>query len=301
MEFNDSFGPNDIVNNNNLNDNVKMNNVKEDFVDQFQDKNNINNEYQNNESQSQIYNQLTIKERLNYNIQNLFRIIKKHFFENKMKFFYELKYKSDYKYSKLIEAEIMFLEMQNKLNIFNNINKRIKYKYLKESFMKLKNYVEIKKYKNEQDKIKSLELKEKINKANNLLKSKKDEYKLLNDNINKLNDKEKKIDLEIEELNKTCNSLNNKYTNLLQKSKLIKDSIKLKSSNNSLTLDKSIDPKIAELQNLLRNKEMEKEKSMKCFENFYKKMNDMIQIYENSYEDLKSKLNLNEVKSNVNI
>ena len=84
----------------------------------------------------------------------------------------------------------------------------------------------------------------------------------------------------------------NKYSNMVAKSKELKEAIMQKMTNFSSTLDKTIEPRIVELQNIIKNKEKEKEKSMNYFEEFYKKMSDILDMYEANYESIKSTINL---------
>ena len=144
--------------NNNMSfDNMKIekNNIEEE---EEQKKNDIFNslpmEIQNQDNQEKIfYENLYIKENIKNNLYKMILVIENRIFLNKTKFFYELKYRADYKYEKLVKAEIILMSMQNKLNIFNHIEKNYRYKILKQSFANLKNYKKLIKYKDEQDKI----------------------------------------------------------------------------------------------------------------------------------------------------
>ena len=107
----------------------------------------------------------------------------------------------------------------------------------------------------------------------------------------KLKQNEKNINNELEEINKKNNKLNIKYNNLIAKSKELKEAIMQKMTNFSSTLDKTIDPRIVELQNIIKTKEKDTEKSMNYFEDFYKKMSDILDVYETNYENIKSTIN----------
>ena len=303
-----SFEGNNNDNNNNIsfeenkNNNLSFDNIQMD--DNFNNKNeeeekkeneifnSVPMEIQNQENQDILYYQnLLITENIKHNLTIIFNAIKKNILYNKIKFFYELKNRADYKYSKLVKAEMIFMSMKNKLNVFSHIEKVFRYKILKENFTNLKKYSNIIKYRVEQDKIKENEMKKKIKETNEVLKKNENNLKDVSDSVDKLIHKEKNLNNEISELNKKYNKLNEKYNNLAQKSKSLKDCIKKKMENYSLTLDKTIEPKISELQNIIKNKEKEKEKSMNYFEEFYKKMNDMLEIYETNYESIKSTRN----------
>ena len=274
----------------NINDNDNVNNNEEEKQNDIF--NSVPMEIQNEENQDILYYEnLLITENIKHNLYTIFNIIKKNISAYKIKFFYELKYRADYKYSKLVEAEMIFMSMKNKLKIFNNIEKNFRYKLLKESFINLKKYAKMIKYKDEQNKIKENEMKKKIKEVNEVLKKNENNLKDISDSVDKLKYNEKNLNNEINDLNKKYNKLNDKYSNLIQKTKSLKESIKKKMENFSLTLDKTIDPKIAELQNVIKSKEKEKEKNMNYFEDFYNKMNDLIGDYQTKYETLKSTLN----------
>ena len=252
----------------------------------------IASEIQNQENQNILYYQkLLITENIKHNIYIIFNTIKKNILYSKIKFFYELKNRAEYKYSKLVEAEIVFMCIKNKLNTLNYIQKKFRNKKLKKAFIHLKQYAAVIKYKEEQDKIKENEIKKKIKETNEILKKNENNLKEISKDLDELNHKEKNLNNDISELNKKYNKLNEKYNTLVQKSKTLKDNIKKKMENYSLTLDKTIDPKISELQNIIKNKEKEKEKSMNYFEDFYNKMSDMLAFYESNYETIKSTMN----------
>ena len=127
---------------------------------------------------------------------------------------------------------------------------------------------------------------------NDALKKTENNLKEVSDNVDKLKNNEKNINNELDELNKKNNKLNTKYTNLVSKSKELKEAIMQKMSNFSSTLDKTLDPRIVELQNMIKAKERDKEKSINYFEEFYKKMSDILDMYEANYENIKSTINL---------
>jgi hypothetical protein len=274
--------------------NEKENNDKNENEEEKQNDifNSVPMEIKNQEKQDILYyeNQL-ITEKIKYNIYLLFNIIKNNLYFKKSKFFQELKIISNNKLSKLIKAEIIFLNIQNKLSIFNHIERNLRYKLLKEAFIKLKLFAKIKKYKESQDKIKETEMKNKIKEMNDNLKKSENNLKEVSNNVDKLKQNEKNINNELEEINKKNNKLNIKYNNLIAKSKELKEAIMQKMTNFSSTLDKTIDPRIVELQNIIKSKEKDKEKSMNYFEDFYKKMSDILDVYETNYENIKSTIN----------
>ena len=299
-----SFEDNKVNEENNLSfDNMKVNekenNDKNENEEEKQNDifNSVPMEIKNQEKQDILYyeNQL-ITEKIKYNIYLLFNIIKNNLNFKKSKFFQELKNISNNKLSKLIKAEIIFLNMQNKLSIFNHIERNLRYKLLKEAFIKIKLFAKIKKYRESQDKIKETEMKNKIKEMNDNLKKSENNLKEVSNNVDKLKQNEKNINNELEEINKKNNKLNIKYNNLIAKSKELKEAIMQKMTNFSSTLDKTIDPRIVELQNIIKSKEKDKEKSMNYFEDFYKKMSDILDVYENNYENIKSTINSSGIK-----
>ena len=299
-------------NNNNLSfdDNKanEENNLSFDNMKIDENKNNNKNEKEE-EKQNDIFNSVPIEikkeenlilkyyenqlitEQIKYNISILFTTIKKNIYLKKLKFFEKLRNISNNKLSKIVKAEIMFLNIQNKLSIFNNIERNFRFKTLKENFNKLKLFIKIKKYKESQEKAKETEIKKKIKEMNDNLKKSENNLKEIIDNVDKVKNKEKNINNDLDELNKKNAKLSTKYSNMVAKSKELKEAIMQKMTNFSSTLDKTIEPRIVELQNMIKNKEKEKEKSMNYFEEFYKKMSDILDMYEANYENIKSTIN----------
>ena len=294
-----SFEDNKVNEENNLSfDNMKVNEKENNDKNENEEEkqngifNSVPMEIKNQEKQDILYyeNQL-ITEKIKYNIYLLFNIIKNNLYFKKSKFFQELKNISNNKLSKLIKAEIIFLNMQNKLSIFNHIERKLRYNLLKEAFIKIKLFAKIKKYRDSQDKIKETEMKSKIKEMNDILKKSENNLKEVSNKVDKLKQNENSINNELDEINKKNNKLNTKYTNLVTKSKELKEAIMQKMTSFSSTLDKTIDPRIIELQNLIKSKEKDKEKSMNYFEDFYKKMSDILDVYETNYENIKSTIN----------
>ena len=300
-------------NNNNLSfdDNKanEENNLSFDNMKIDENKNNNKNEKEE-EKQNDIFNSVPIEikkeenqilkyyenqlitEQIKYNISILFTTIKKNIYLKKLKFFEKLRNISNNKLSKIVKAEIMFLNIQNKLSIFNNIERNFRFITLKENFNKLKLFIKIKKYKESQEKAKETEIKKKIKEMNDNLKKSENNLKEIIDNVDKVKNNEKNINNDLDELNKKNAKLSAKYSNMVAKSKELKEAIMQKMTNFSSTLDKTIEPRIVELQNIIKNKEKEKEKSMNYFEEFYKKMSDILDMYEANYESIKSTINL---------
>ena len=295
-----SFDDNKANEENNLSfENMKIdenkNNDKNEKEEEKQNDifNSVPIEIKKEENQDLLYyeNQL-ITEQIKYNISILFTTLKKNIYLKKLKFFEELRNISNNKLSKIVKAELIFLNIQNKLSIFNNIERNFRFKTLKENFNKLKLFIKIKKYKESQEKAKETEIKKKIKEMNDNLKKSENNLKEIIDNVDKVKNNEKNINNDLDELNKKNAKLSTKYSNMVAKSKELKEAIMQKMTNFSSTLDKTIEPRIVELQNIIKNKEKEKEKSMNYFEEFYKKMSDILDMYEANYESIKSTINL---------
>ena len=286
-ENNLSFENMKIDDNKNNNKNEKEEEKQNDIF------NSVPIEIKKEENQNLIYyeNQL-ITEQIKYNISILFTTIKKNIYLKKLQFFEALRNISNNKLSKIVKAELIFLNIQNKLSIFNHIERNFRFKSLKENFNKFKLFIKIKKYKETQEKIKETEMKKKIKELNDNLKKSENNLKEIMDNVDKMKNNEKNINNDLDELNKKNNKLSTKYSNLVAKTKELKDAIMQKMTSFSTTLDKTIEPRIVELQNIIKNKEKEKEKSMNYFEDFYKKMSDILDMYEANYESIKSTINL---------
>ena len=276
-----------------IDENINNNNNEKEEEKQNDIFNSVPIEIKKEENQNLIYyeNQL-ITEQIKYNISILFTTLKKNIYLKKLKFFEELRNISNNKLSKIVKAEIIFLNIQNKLSIFKNIERNYRFKTLRENFNKLKLFTKTKKYKESQEKIKETEIKKKIKEMNDNLKKSENNLKEIIDIVDKVKNNEKNINNDLDELNKKNNKLSTKYSNLVAKTKELKDAIMQKMTSFSTTLDKNIEPRIVELQNIIKNKEKEKEKSMNYFEDFYKKMSDILDMYEANYESIKSTINL---------
>ena len=207
-------------NNNNLSfdDNKanEENNLSFDNMKIDENKNNNKNEKEE-EKQNDIFNSVPIEikkeenqilkyyenqlitEQIKYNISILFTTIKKNIYLKKLKFFEKLRNISNNKLSKIVKAEIMFLNIQNKLSIFNNIERNFRFKTLKENFNKLKLFIKIKKYKESQEKAKETEIKKKIKEMNDNLKKSENNLKEIIDNVDKVKNNEKNINNDLDE------------------------------------------------------------------------------------------------------
>lgn len=131
MSFNDSFGNGEIEEEINLEDLAKMKENENTIdnmvnsVDTVPKNNDIFNsvfttEIDNHDELKKLefFQTQLIQEKINYNIVNLFKIINNRINSYKISFFYKLKYILNQKYSKLVTAEILYMDMKTKWIIF---------------------------------------------------------------------------------------------------------------------------------------------------------------------------------------
>ena len=297
FDANASFGQEDFVADNQNNTSFGNNDGGKQILSQDIDNifNAVPMEIENEEdSKTKYYKEIKTKENIESSLYSIYNILKQKILFSKLNFFYKLKQISNIGFAKLVKAEILFMSIERSFSIFSKIYKKNKTKQLSKCFNKIKNYGAVLKYKGTIEENEEKELKNKIKIANeNLQKFEKTQKEIIT-NLETMKNNEKRISDEIEGLEKKYNGLNEKYNDLLKKSKAIKESISLskqKSYNLSSTMDKTLDPRIIELQNKIKVKENEREKSFVYFEDFYQKMSDMLGSYESNYETIVSTIN----------
>lgn len=304
MSINASFGPEEeeIIGEDKANisfENLANKNLGEDNGNGSPNNNIFNSVPMEIESQENekinFYQNILVKENINYHLSMVFNILKNLLKSYKLKFLYELKQKSNNKYAKLVKAEIIFMNIQQNLQIFNYIFNRDRKEKLNNCFIKLKKHISLLKFLEAQEEKKSNEIKKKIKNANEQLKKCEKNYKEALSGVEGLKNIDEKLNEEINVLEQKNKSLNEKYNELVQKSKVLKESIsinKQKSANYSSTMDtKNSEPRILDLQKKIKEREDEKEKNMSYFEDFYHKMNDMLGKYESNYDTIISTMN----------
>lgn len=166
MSFNDSFGNGEIEEEINLEDLAKMKENENTIdnmvnsVDTVPKNNDIFNsvfttEIDNHDELKKLefFQTQLIQEKINYNIVNLFKIINNRINSYKISFFYKLKYILNQKYSKLVTAEILYMDMKTKMDHFLFFFRFLILTKLQKSFNKIKNYTYLKKHQKEQEQI----------------------------------------------------------------------------------------------------------------------------------------------------
>ena len=298
FDANASFGQEDFVPDNQNNTSFGNNNGAKQILSQDIDNifDSVPMEIENEEdSKTKFYKEIKIEENIKNSLYTIYNILKQKILFTKLNFFYKLKQIANNKYAKLVKAEILFMSIERSFSIFSKIYKKNKKKQLSKCFNKIKNFCGILKYKKVVEEKEETDLKNKIKIANDNLKKYEKTQKEITTNLETMKNNEKNICNEIEGLEKKYNGLNEKYNELLKKSKAIKESIislsKQKSYNLSSTMDKTLDPRIVELQNKIKTKENEREKSYVYFEDFYQRMSDMLGSYESNYETIVSTMN----------
>ena len=298
FDANASFGQEDFVPDNKNNTSFGNNDGAKQILSQDIDNifDSVPMEIENEEdSKTKFYKEIKIEENIKNSLYTIYNILKQKILFSKLNFFYKLKQTANIKYAKLVKAEILFMSIERSFSIFSKIYKKNKKKQLSKCFNKIKNFCGILKYKKVVEEKEETDLKNKIKIANDNLKKYEKTQKEITTNLETMKNNEKNISNEIEGLEKKYNGLNEKYNDLLKKSKAIKESIislsKQKSYNLSSTMDKTLDPRIVELQNKIKTKENEREKSYVYFEDFYQRMSDMLGSYESNYETIVSTMN----------
>ena len=298
FDANASFGQEDFVadnqnNNTSFGKNEDTKQILSQDIDNIFDS--VPMEIENEEDpKTKYYKEIKIKENIENSLYSIYNILKQKILFSKLSFFFKLKQISNMKYSKLVKAEILFMSIERSFSIFLKIYNKNKAKQLSKCFNKIKNFAKILKYKGVVEKKEETDLKNKIKIANDTLSKYQKTQKDISTNLETLKNNEKNINNEIEGLEKKYSGLNEKYNELIKKSKAIKESISLskqKSYNLSSTMDKTLDPRIIELQNKIKAKENEREKSLVYFEDFYQKMSDLLSSYESNYETIVSTIN----------
>jgi hypothetical protein len=291
MALNDSFGAKsapyietdkDIV--------IKDN--KEGFNEIF---NSIPIEKEKEENSSkEYYNYLYLKEKLSFNLNNIFNIMNKKLNNKRMKLFYTLKQKSNIKYSKLVEAQILYLLIETNFKSLSHFFQKKRLDIFHFTITKIKNYISSNKYYKEYDSKKNDEVKKNINEMDENLKKIEKKFKEKSEEIDNLKKKLTIQKKEMEGIKVKNNNLEERYNQLIGKNNELKEIISLsrqKSAKYNYEIDPNEEKKILELQNKIKIKEKENEKQLAYFELFYQNMNDILSHYESKYDTIKSTIN----------
>ena len=310
MAFNGSFGDGEIDDYEeeiDLNDLAKQK-ENENSIDIVQSYNNADAVPQNNDIFNSVFtteiehisqNKLEffqiqlIQEKIKYSLLNIFEIINNRMNKHKIFFIYKLKYILNQKYSKLIKAKILYMNIKTKMDHFLYLFKFINSIKLKKSFNKIRNYSLLKKRQQEQEQQIKKEKENKIQNLNNKLN-------LIGNNLNDakgkitiLNNIQKKISNENKELKNKINQLNEKINQLIKVGTSLKESIASKKNKINANMTKNQENIIQSLQNLIEQKENEKERAMIDVDNFYQSMDVVLSQYESISETILSNCNIN--------
>ena len=303
MSFNDSFGNGEIEEEINLEDLAKMKENENTIdnmvnsVDTVPKNNDIFNsvfttEIDNHDELKKLefFQTQLIQEKINYNIVNLFKIINNRINSYKISFFYKLKYILNQKYSKLVTAEILYMDMKTKMDHFLFFFRFLILKKLQKSFNKIKNYTYLKKHQKEQEQIIKKEKENKIQSLNNKLNTIGNSLYEINHKISILKNIQKKITNENKDIKNKTSNLNDKINQLIKIGNSLKESItnnKILFNNNTIN-NKNNESIIQKLQNLIEQKENEKEKAMIEVDNFYQNMDIVLSQYESMSDSILS-------------
>ena len=315
MAFNGSFRYGEIGEDEeeiNLNDLAKMK-ENESSIDNIQrynssntvpQNNNIFNsifttEIDNNDNQTKLefFRIQLIKEKINYSLFNLIRFISNRINKHKLNFIYKLKYIQNQKYEKLIKAEILYMNIKMKLDHFFYLFQFINSMKIKKAFNKIKNYSYLKKRQQNQEQIIKKEKENKIQNLNSKLNSITNNLNDAKSKINILNNIQKKISNENKDVKNRINILNEKINQLTKVGNTLKENISNKKNiyNNTIN-NKNQENIINNLQNLIEQKENEKEREMIDVDNFYQGMDVILSQYESISETILSNCNINNNK-----
>ena len=256
-------------------------------------------EIDNNDNQKKLesFQIQLIKEKINYSLSNLIKFINNRIYRYKLNFIYELKYIQNQKYEKLIKAEILYMNIKTKLEHFFYLIQFINSTRIKKCFYKIKNYTYLKKRQQSQEQIIKKEKENKIQNLNNKLNSITNNLNEAKGKINILNNIQKKINNENKELKNKINTLNEKINQLIKVGNTLKESISNKKYiyNNTIN-NKNQENIIHNLQNLIEQKENEKEREMIDVDKFYQGMDVILSQYESISETILSNCNINNNK-----
>ena len=314
MAFNGSFGDGEIdveEEEFNLNDFAKMK-EKEDSIDNtpkhrktdtVHENNDIFNsifaseiDSNNNQNKIEFLQILLIQEKIKYSLLNIFRILKNHMNKHKIFFIYRLKFIFNKKYSNLIEAEILCMNIKTNLDHLFYMFQFIKTKKIKKCFNKIKNYSLLKKRQEEAEQQIKKEKENKIQSLNNKLNLIGNSLNEVKGKLNILNNIQKKLSNENKELKNKINQLNEKLAQLIKTGNSLKESISSKKNKINSGLNKNQENIIQNLQNLIEQKENEKERAMIDVDNFYQSMDVVLSQYESISETILSNCNINDNK-----
>ena len=234
-----------------------------------------------------------IQEKINYSLTKIISIIATHTNSYKRSFIWRMKYIVSKKYSKLVSVEVLFMRIKTKLENLEHTFKFIFLKKLIIAFNKIKIFSCLKKREHEKEQIMRKEKENRIQNLNNKLNTVKNNLNDVNMKINILNNIKKKQMNENKEIKNKNDRLNEKYNQLINVGNSLKESI----AHKKKMYNSNQENIIKNLQQLIEQKEEEKEKVMNDVDNFYKSMDVVLSQYESISETILSNCNIN-IKNN---
>ena len=265
---------------------------KEQNTDIF---NSIPIEIENEETKStEYYDNIALKEKIFFNLNIIFSFIEKKLTNKQIKFFFRLKQKSDEKYSKLINAQILYMLIETSFKSLRYICHKKKIDILNYAFTRIKNYNELKIHYKEYESKKNIIYKKSIEESEDNFKKIEKKYKEKKGDIDEIKNKIEIQNKELDEIKKRNKNLEEKYNELTGKNKELKEIISLsrqKSAKYNFENDINEEKYILELENKIKMKEQEREKQFSYCELFYQSMNYILSQYESKYDTIKSTIN----------
>ena len=244
-------------------------------------------------SKQNFYSENLVKTKINYELNNLFNVLQNNIKNKKMKFYVELENKSNKQYSKLVRAEILYLNINTKLYKIMHIFKKKLFKKKSKFFRNLKSLAKIKKYTKMQENKYSKEKENKIGMYREKLKNLENNLKDILLKVNNLKKQDEKIDIENIEVNQNILKLNEKVNNLINIGKNLRNNIIKKRENNISDNSKSTDNIIQHLEEMIQQKQKDKERAMIDVDNFYNSMDAVLSQYEALSENILCNGNIN--------
>ena len=292
MSLNASFGQ---ENGFDLNKNGENHNQEKDNDDNNNIFNSIPLEIESEENQKiQYFNCIYIKGKISFHLYTLFNIIQRKINNNQSKFFFALKEKSNYKYSKLVHAQILFMLIETNFRKIKHIWDKTRKDILHDAFSKIKRHIILTSFYDEYDSKKNIETKQSISEVENELKNVEKKFDEISEKVKNLKNLEEKQKNEVKEVENKNKKLEEKCNELIGRNKELKEMISLsrqKSAKYNYDHDANDEKRILELQNKIKMKEKESDNQIAYYQLFYQSMDEMLSHYESKYDTIKSTIN----------
>lgn len=242
-----------------------------------------------NNSKEDFYQNEFIKENINYHLKKIFIIIQSNIIKNKTKFFYDLKFNLDKKYTNFLKAELLMMNFDSALiTLVNRLKFKQQRKILK-YFNKLRIYSMMIKTKKEEEKQKNSENENKIKILNDKLSLINTKYKEIISKVNETKATQNKLIIENNDIEEKVKKLENKYSNLIREANILKENLsKLKLKNN---INNNNGEKISNLQNIIEQKENEKDRTLNDVDDYCQSMDKILSQFEIFKDVITNKIN----------